>query len=299
MTEEPLPQNEWLIPFQNPLKSRFDRAFFSGLPRIPGIYMMLGEDDEVLYVGKAKDLRARIASYRHLKPDTTSRKTIRMLNQVREIRIEKYATEKEALLRENSLLRELQPPYNILNTRPENYYFIGFSVTNGEKERKIHFTLTKDPMRQEEFVFGAFKSRRMIREGYSALLRLLWVSQSNQERFSYPARLCRERPAYEYSVEFPEHFTRKLLRSFLEGRSTRFIEVLTAQLLENESIPKFVYRTIQDDLELLKEFYKRGPRRNRTLKKHHCVSGLRTRLIAQEELDDLLVMELARLGKIK
>jgi excinuclease UvrABC nuclease subunit len=108
-------RQEWLLPYENPLAKRFDSAFFRAIPRAPGVYFLRGELDEVLYVGKAKDLRARLRSYRQARPDQVSRKVIRLIRIVRKIEWEECGTEKDALLRENRLLRELKPPFNVVN----------------------------------------------------------------------------------------------------------------------------------------------------------------------------------------
>src|SRR4051794_37139240 len=115
---EEVPRQPWLIPYGNPLLQRKGPEFFAGIPRTPGVYLMLGVEGSILYVGKAKDLRARLNSYKRAKPDQVSRKVIRMLNLVRDIRWEECPTEVAALLRENHLLRELCPPFNVVNTRP-------------------------------------------------------------------------------------------------------------------------------------------------------------------------------------
>src|SRR6185437_16312195 len=140
----PLKQ-EWLIRYRNPLLERMGWDFFRSVPKAPGVYRFYGphagEDEVLLYVGKAKNLRDRLASYRRATPDTVSRKVLWMLAHVRRIELETCASERAALLRENRLLRTLRPPYNVLNTSPENYVFIAlletpkgarFRITNEE-----------------------------------------------------------------------------------------------------------------------------------------------------------------------
>ncbi len=58
----PSPKQPWLLPYVNPLTERIDPEFFRALPREPGVYVMIGAANDVLYVGKAKDLRARLLS---------------------------------------------------------------------------------------------------------------------------------------------------------------------------------------------------------------------------------------------
>ena len=78
----------------------------------------------LLYVGKAKDLRARISSYRHVNGERHSGKVLRLVNSIRHIEIETTADEATALLRENELIRLRQPPYNRRSKHPERYGYI-------------------------------------------------------------------------------------------------------------------------------------------------------------------------------
>jgi excinuclease UvrABC nuclease subunit len=291
-------QQEWLLPFLNPLKKNLSDEFFKELPRTPGVYIMLGAADSVLYVGKAKNLRARLRSYRCAHPDRVSRKVIRLLHLVREIRIELCATEKDALLRDNALIREKKPSFNVVNTSPESYYFIGLrelDVVPGEGALvHLRFRLTCSPKREGERLYGAFKGRRTLRQGYQALLRLLWVTQNEAERFEYPTRLSRRQPPYLYSLRFRASLLAPLKR-FLNGTGDELLRLLMEELLGNERVPPFYYAVIQQDLEALTLVYRLCFERNRQLMRGQ---GLRRRIIGQTELDDLRVLELARLGKI-
>jgi excinuclease ABC subunit C len=281
----------WLIPYINPLDQLKGKEFFRLLPQSPGVYLMLDESGAVLYVGKAKNLRSRLSSYRLAHPDSVSRKVIRMLNCVREIRWEICESEKDALLRENHLLRELQPPFNVVNTSPGSYYFIGLRVIS---PTQVRFRLTTEHKSQGDTLYGAFKGRGSVRAGYGALLRLIWNSQNDEPRYLVPARLARSKPVYIHTTLIPEAWVNPLKR-LLAGTSDELLAVMTASLLENESIPRFAYRSIQDDLETVREFFEHCPRRNRELRRNH---GLRTRLIPQDSIDDLMILELARAGKI-
>ncbi len=286
------------------LVDKLGLEFFRALPRLPGVYRMIGESGAILYVGKSKNLRARLNSYRLAKADRVSRKILRMLALVEEIRVELCPDEKSALLRENALLREHRPPFNVVNVRTENYYFIGLRTMGGSLEARL---TSHEERVQEELeraleekqhgkevgaaeYFGAYKGRRSIRDGYSALLRLLWAAHHEIERFHYPAILTRESPQYQYRLAIGEAAVARwmpLLRRFLRGTSRRLLEELTARLLENPRIPPFMYRTIQEDLERVEAFYRVGPWRNKKAKR--AVGQAVQTLIEQERLDDMLV----------
>jgi hypothetical protein len=293
------PDQPWLIPYKNPLKGQMGQDFLKKIPKTPGVYLMLGEQGRVLYVGKAKSLRDRLASYGRAKPNEVSRKVIRMLNAVREIRIEQCATETEALLRENSLLREIKPPFNRQNTRPESYYLIGLKAQAGGA-LALRLTTRLEAEEGEE-LFGAFKGRGTTRRGFGALLRLLWVAHAwpgaaASERFEFPLALCRDEPVLTYSLTLRNERVKgplgvdtgwdALLVNFLRGSSRTLLPALSARILLLGGIPPFFNKWIEDDLTALAEFFDLGPKRNRRLKRF---SGEDSRLIAQEKIDDLLV----------
>lgn len=291
MSELLSPKQIWLLNYENPLPKRFGKEFFRKIPQVPGVYRMLDEHQNTLYIGKAKNLRKRLQSYQRVKPEVDSRKVLRLVYLIREIRWEECASETEALLRENHLLRTEKPPFNQLNTHPESYYFIGLKVTD------CHFSLrlTTSPLADEDQLFGAFKGRGLIRRGYGALLRMIWLSctQTPTVRFEFPGVLVRRVVPYRYSIWIndPSRMEMKrkwesAIQQFLKGTSQKLLTMVSECLLEKTEIPPFYYHLIQEDLETLGEFFKLGPNRNRKLKKFH---GIQDPCLAQEKIDDLLV----------
>ena len=315
--EDLSPKQVWLLNYKNPLTDRFGKEFFKNIPENPGVYWMLGNQGEVLYIGKAKNLKNRLKSYQRAKPDQVSRKVLRLVYLLSEIRWEQVSSEKEALLRENALLREHRPPFNVMNTSPESYLFLGFAQTSTGFYLSLSNPSWKKrswPPVQEVFwkengggisegkeleLYGAFKGRGMIQSGYAALLRLLWLvfSYQSAERFEFPSILMRRRVPDHYQIDFREGVDPKtgvqisrLIRRFLKGTSIKLLERLSQVLLEVQDIPPFFYSSIQADLEFLKEFFQYGPARNRKLRRFHQfgqASG--EHLIPQNEIDDLLV----------
>lgn len=285
-------------PYENPLTRRFKADFFSKIPRGPGVYCFRDAQGEILYVGKAKNLRARLLSYRRAKPDREARKVLRFLERTDSITWEECRSERDALLRENELLRELDPEFNVLNTRPEFYYFVGIrpqvSTAEGEPFR-MRFRLTRHADDRSITLYGCFRSKRRLKEGYAALLRLVWAALCEEARFSMPSRLARRSPPYDYSLPFPPEWI-PALESFLEGRSSRLLGLIMNRLLENPLVPEFMYRGLQNDLETAREFFQRGPRQNRRLRLHHRLTA---RTIAQDEIDDLMVHEAVRRGRVQ
>jgi len=107
-----LPAQRRFWPDPQPLVECLGQSFFQRLPEAPGVYLMHGADEAVLYVGKAKSLRHRLGSYRVANPDRMPRRTLRLLRLVRRIAWEEHADEQAALRRESELLLNLKPRFN-------------------------------------------------------------------------------------------------------------------------------------------------------------------------------------------
>jgi len=279
-----------LMSFQytNPLRSYLGDSFFSDLPRIPAVYFMLDHEGTVLYIGKAKDLRARLNTYKNMKPGTAPDYTIEMLESVREIKWEEHPNEKAALTREHELLHAMRPPYNIADTEPGLYLFLGYKIEPSSRQGmfNIHFNLCsrrRDPSYQ---YFGCFKHRYKVKSGFGALLRLLHAAMNDKNRFSLPARICRVSPPYQYSSRMPAIWI-TLLEKFLSGSSKAFLEVLFERMLENETIPAFAYAPLQRDFEMVADFFRLGPVATR---KHLREQGGRSKILTHEQMDTLISM---------
>lgn len=102
----------WLFPPPKPLVERLGKEFFHQIPEQPGVYLMCGERQGVLYVGSAKNLRKRLASYRVANPERFPRRVIRLLNEVRRIEFIVCPSEDTARYREEELIGSLLPRFN-------------------------------------------------------------------------------------------------------------------------------------------------------------------------------------------
>lgn len=102
----------WLFPPPAPLVERLGKEFFRAIPSCPGVYYMCGEGEGVLYVGKARDLRKRLSSYRVANPERFSRRMIRLLHRVTRIEWDECPSEEAARHREELLICVLMPKFN-------------------------------------------------------------------------------------------------------------------------------------------------------------------------------------------
>ncbi len=161
----PVQQRLW--PDPQPLVERFGREFFRRLPETPGVYLMRGAAETVLYVGKAKNLRHRLGSYRVANPERMARRTLRLLHLVERIGWEECDDESAALRRESELLRTLRPRFNRAGVWPGPKRFLGWRVESGGLELAV----VTAPMEGYVWVgpFGAHAIHL-----HRALVRLLW-----------------------------------------------------------------------------------------------------------------------------
>jgi excinuclease UvrABC nuclease subunit len=102
----------WLFPPPRPLVERLGKEFFQALPEQPGVYFFCGEKSGVLYIGKAKNLRKRLNSYRVSNPERMPRRIIRLLNQATRIEFDVCVSENAAIFREEELISALNPKFN-------------------------------------------------------------------------------------------------------------------------------------------------------------------------------------------
>jgi len=150
-----------------PLVARLGSEFFRQAPEGPGVYLMRDGTDTVLYVGKAKNLRKRLASYRVANPDRMPRRHLRLLRAVERIDLEECADEASALARESEFLRRLRPQFNRTGAWPAILRFFGWRVTARGLELALGQEIESGWHRHGPFGASAVPVR-------AAFLRLLW-----------------------------------------------------------------------------------------------------------------------------
>jgi excinuclease UvrABC nuclease subunit len=121
----------WLFPPPRPLVERLGEEFFHALPTGPGVYLMCGDGEGVLYVGKARNLRQRLSSYRVANPERLPRRMIRLLYRVTRIEWDECASDEAACHREEALICVLTPKFNAAG----KVWPIADEARNARKER--------------------------------------------------------------------------------------------------------------------------------------------------------------------
>lgn len=224
------------------------------LPLMPGIYRMLGEDGRVLYVGKAKSLKSRVSSY-FLK-QVSSPKTQALVARIHHIEVTITASETEALLLEQTLIKSLKPPYNILLRDDKSYPYV--FISEGETWPRIAFH--RGPRSQAGRYFGPFPSSAAVRDSLNLLQKLFQVRQCEDSTFRN-----RERPCLQYQIQrcrapcvgyvSAEDYRSDVTntRRFLEGRNEEVTDDLIARMnMASESMAFEQAAVYRDQLTALR-----------------------------------------------
>lgn len=157
------------------------------LPEKPGVYHFLDENGIIIYIGKAKILKRRVSSYFNKNHDSPK---VRMLvSKIRDIRTTVVDSEWEALLLENSMIKQYRPKYNILLKDDKTYPWIAIT-----KEPFPRVFATRKPDRNKQIVFGPFASVRFMNTLIETIFEL------------YPIRTCHSmshngRPCLQYHIK--------------------------------------------------------------------------------------------------
>ena len=234
VTEEPdidLPPSEGSLADGMRIIAEFVRT----LPRKPGVYRMIAADGEVLYVGKARSLRSRVASY--TQPTRLAARLIRMVSATRTMEFSVTDSEAEALLLENNLIKRFRPRFNVLLRDDKSFPYIVIRRDTDWPQLAKHRG-TREPGNE---YFGPFASATAVNRTLYALQRAFPLRSCSDGVFSTRTRPCLQyqikrctapcvgridKPQYEAIVED--------VRGFLGGRN-REIQQTLSQRMEQAS----------------------------------------------------------------
>ena len=156
--------------------------FLAGLTTRPGVYRMLGDAGTVLYVGKARNLKARVTAY--FRASGLTAKTMALVAKVRDIQVTVTSSETEALLLEQSLIKTERPPYNVVLRDDKSYPYIHLT------EHPYPRLAFHRGARKEGRYFGPFPSAAAVRDSLNILQKLFGIRPCEDGFFKNRSRPC-------------------------------------------------------------------------------------------------------------
>ncbi|HBF12188.1 MAG TPA: excinuclease ABC subunit C [Deltaproteobacteria bacterium] len=204
----------------------------SEFPIFPGVYLMKNEGGKIIYVGKAKNIRARVKQY--FGKEALARYQIEFLmKRVTDIDYLITGTEKEALLLENSLIKKHKPRYNIFLKDDKSY--VSLKINVGHPFPSL--TVTRKIKKDGALYFGPYSSADACRQTTEFIYRYFMLRTCSDHEFSN-----RSRPCLEYQIKrcsapcvgyvSKEEYQRQIdqVRLFLEGRNDQLLDELKSKM---------------------------------------------------------------------
>ncbi|PTB85626.1 excinuclease ABC subunit C [Pseudidiomarina aestuarii] len=209
------------------------KDFLKNLTHQPGVYRMFDESGEVIYVGKAKDLRKRVGSYFREKVDRP--KTQTLVAQIHSMDVTVTNSEAEALILENNFIKKYRPRYNVLLRDDKSYPFI---FVSGHQHPRLAFH--RGTRREKGDYFGPFPNGSAVRESLRLMQKLFPVRQCEDSYYRARSRPCLQYQlqrclapcveGYTTDAEYSEQV--QLAKAFLQGRNQQVIDQLVVRMEE-------------------------------------------------------------------
>ncbi|WP_334015868.1 excinuclease ABC subunit UvrC [Alteromonas sp. S167] len=164
-------------------------AFLKNLTSQPGVYRMYNSQDEVIYVGKAKNLKKRVSSY--FRTNVDNAKTRSLVSQIHQMDVTVVNSETEAFLLENNFIKKYKPRYNVVMRDDKSYPFI-FLSDHPHPRLSFH----RGPQKKKGEYFGPYPSAWSVRESLRSMQRIFPVRQCEDSYYR-----ARSRPCLQYQMQ--------------------------------------------------------------------------------------------------
>ena len=173
-------------------RKKFNSAeFLKGVSDQPGVYVMFDENNDYLYVGKARNLKRRLLSY-FREESTLAPKTRVMVSKIHHIELTETATESEALLLESNLIKSQKPRYNVLLRDSKSYPYILIDTTHEFPRVDLY----RGKKQKGLLYFGPYPNSYAVKKTLSLLQKLFLIRQCENSYYAH-----RSRPCLQYQIK--------------------------------------------------------------------------------------------------
>lgn len=258
-------------------------------PTSAGVYFVLGHGAELLYVGKAGNLRQRLRQHATAKPGAGGPRLDALYARAREVRWEGLPDEEAAAVREADLIVALRPAFNSGSDLAGRWNYILVDPFDGDRHR---FTLAPDAgTGAGGQAYGCFPHLGRgvgtvpgiaCSDGYTALLRMLWAA-SHESGSHIPSRITRSAPD-TFSTLLPPTL-RRPLHALLSGTSSRVLDGLAMAGAQREA---YLQPALRRDRRLAGAFFRYGSQALRRLRLRH---GGRPGPLSRTVIEEVLTAE--------
>ncbi len=221
--------------------SAFDSAaFLKNLTSQPGVYRMYNSQEEVIYVGKAKNLKKRVSSY--FRTNLDNAKTRSLVSQIANMDVTVVNSETEAFLLENNFIKKYKPRYNVVMRDDKSYPFIFLS---DHEHPRLSFH--RGPQKKKGEYFGPYPSAWSVRESLRSMQRIFPVRQCEDSYYRARSRPCLQyqmqrcsAPCVEGYVSDEEYNEQvNFARLFLKGKNQQVIGGLVEKMEKASEVLNF------------------------------------------------------------